>query len=211
MNRKIISTFALILSLSICTGLCGKIVNAGTLIDEDCAVNKIAFAQKIAKTNTKQNVNKKTPVNNQKQIKTTPKAPAALNSASVQNKTIIPTTSLYVVANPDKFLNKTIKMQATFDKFSTLGLDYKKALRSSEDYIGILIQRDDVIDHNIPLSEMKLFLPKTLAEKHIDLDTGDKIEITAKEFSTALGDPWLDVENITIIKKVKPVDDKNKK
>lgn len=115
--------------------------------------------------------------------------------------TPIKATSLNIVANPNKYMNKTVVIQATFDKFSTLGLDYKKALRPSKDYIGILIQRDDVINHNIPLSEMKLFLKKTLAEKHIDLDTGDKIEIIAKEFSTALGDPWLDIESIKIIKK----------
>ena len=42
-----------------------------------------------------------------------------------------------------------------------------------------------------------------MAEKHIDLETGDKIEITAKVFSTALNDPWLDVENLVVIKKIK--------
>ena len=116
---------------------------------------------------------------------------------------------LSVVANPNKFLNKTVKMQATFDKFSTLGLDYNKALRPSTEYIGILIQRDDVVDHNIPLSEMKLFLKKDLAEKHIDLDTGDKIEIVAKVFSNALGDPWLDVLSLNVIRKVKTVENKD--
>lgn len=115
----------------------------------------------------------------------------------------INTTSLNIVQNPAKYLNKTVKMQATFDKFSTLGLDYSKAKRESTKYISILIQRDDISDHNIPLSEMKLFIKKEMAEKHIDLDTGDKIEITAKEFSTALGDPWLDVEELKVIKKVK--------
>jgi len=118
------------------------------------------------------------------------------------------TTSLAIVAAPEKYLNKTVKMQATFDKFSTLGLDYSKAMRESTKYIGILIQRDDVIDHNIPLSEMKMFLSKDLAEKYIDLDTGDKIQITAKVFSTALGDPWLDVQNITVLKKNTPKEDK---
>ena len=122
---------------------------------------------------------------------------------AAQTSNIINTTSLNIVNNPSKYLNKTVKMQATFDKFSTLGLDYKKALRPSDKYIGILIQRDDVIDHNIPLSEMKIFLKKEMAEKHIDLETGDKIEITAKVFSTALNDPWLDVENLVVIKKIK--------
>ncbi len=124
------------------------------------------------------------------------------NSAMSEND-VIKTTSLNIVANPNKFLNKKVKFQATFDKFSTLGLDYKKALRPSSKYIGILIQRDDVVDHNIPLSEMKLFLKKELAEKHIDLDTGDKIELSAVVFSTALNDPWLDVEELTVIKKAK--------
>lgn len=119
------------------------------------------------------------------------------------NQNIINTTSLNIVNNPKHFLNKTVKMQATFDKFSTLGLDYSKALRKSTDYIGILIQRDDVVDHNIPLSEMKLFMKKDLAQKHIDLDTGDKVEITAHMFSMALNDPWLDIESIEIIKKAK--------
>lgn len=139
-------------------------------------------------------------------------APKTQQKAVVQNKTqvakVLTATSLDIVANPTKYLNKKVKMQAKFDKFSTLGLDYKKALRESKDYIGILIQRDDVPDHNIPLSEMKLFLKKELAEKHIDLDTGDRIEITAKVFSTALGDPWLDVENLTVIKKAKKEENK---
>ena len=131
---------------------------------------------------------------------------AASNNQPEQK--IINTTSLNIVANPNKFLNKTVKIQATFDKFSTLGLDYKKALRPSTKYIGILIQRDDVVNHNIPLSEMKIFLTKELAEKHIDLDTGDKIELTGKVFSTALGDAWFDVETLNIIKKVKQSENK---
>lgn len=128
---------------------------------------------------------------------------AKSSQKSTQTAAIINTTSLNIVQNPAKYLNKTVKMQATFDKFSTLGLDYSKAKRESTKYISILIQRDDVVDHNIPLSEMKLFIKKEMAEKHIDLDAGDKIELTAKEFSTALGDPWLDVEELKVIKKVK--------
>lgn len=129
----------------------------------------------------------------------------------VHKQTVVPinATSLGIVASPGKYLNKTVKMQATFDKFSTLGLDYSKAMRSSTKYIGILIQRDDVSDHNIPLSEMKIFMTKEMAEKHIDLDTGDKIELTAKVFSNALNDPWLDIIDLKVIKKVKKDDNKN--
>ena len=137
--------------------------------------------------------------------------PQAKSTAQVSTPIQAPinTTSLNIVAHPQYYLNKTVKIQATFDKFSTLGLDYSKAMRSSAKYIGILIQRDDVVHHNIPLSEMKLFLTKEMAEKHLDLDTGDKIELTAKVFSTALNDPWLDIVDLKIIKKVKKEDVKN--
>ena len=115
--------------------------------------------------------------------------------------TPVSVNSLDVVRSPQKYLNKTITMNSTFDKFSTLGLDYKPAMRSSEKYIGILIKRDDVIDHTIPLSEMKLFLKRDLAEKNINLESDDKIQITGKIFSTALGDPWIDITDIKILQK----------
>lgn len=119
--------------------------------------------------------------------------------------------SLDVVNNPTSYLNKNITMKATFDKFSALGLDYKKALRPTADYIGFLIQRDDKPDHDIPLSEMKLFLKRDYAEKFIDLEVGDKIQITGKVFSDALGDPWIDVNKIEVLKKAKVTEEDNKK
>ena len=98
--------------------------------------------------------------------------------------------------------------KAKFDKFSTLGLDYKPAMRSSENYISFLIQRPDVTDHNIPLSELKIFLNRTEAEKHIDLNSGDVIEFTGKVFSNALGDPWMDVDKFTVISTKPKTDNK---
>lgn len=106
---------------------------------------------------------------------------------------------LDVVARPNFYLNKNIKIKAKFDKFSTLGLDYKPAMKSSEKFISFLIQRPDITDHNIPLSELKIFLDRTEAEKHIELNSGDVIEFTGKVFSTALGDPWMEVDNFTVI------------
>jgi lysyl-tRNA synthetase class II len=91
-------------------------------------------------------------------------------------------------------------MNAKFDKFSTLGLDYKPAFKSSDDYISFLIKRDDTT-FNIPLSEMKLFLKRDKAEKFIDLKTNDEIQIKGKVFSDALGDAWIDVEELTVTKK----------
>lgn len=114
---------------------------------------------------------------------------------------------LSLVARPNSYLNKTVKITAKFDKFSTLGLDYKPAMRSSENYISFLIQRPDVTDHNIPLSELKIFLNRTEAEKYIDLNSGDIVEFSGKVFSTALGDPWMDAQTFTVISS-KPKTDK---
>ena len=112
--------------------------------------------------------------------------------------------ALDVVANPSKYLHRNIRIKGKFDKFSTLGLDYQPALRSSEKFISFLIQRPDVTDHNIPLSEMKIFLKKEIAEKNIDLDAGDEIEFTGRVFSTALGDAWLDVDTFKVLTKKNP-------
>lgn len=103
---------------------------------------------------------------------------------------------LAVVKHPANYLNKRINVVARFDKFATLGLDYKPAMRSSETYISFLIFRPDV-ENNIPLSEMKLFVTRKMAEKLIDLKEGDLITFSGTVFSTALGDAWLDVDSIT--------------
>lgn len=107
---------------------------------------------------------------------------------------------LAIVANPKTYLNKTVTMNAKFDKFATLGLDYKPALRSSENYISFLIKRDDT-NYDIPLSEMKLFLKRETAEKFIDLKTDDEIRIVGTVFSDALGDAWIDVTELILVKK----------
>jgi hypothetical protein len=130
-------------------------------------------------------------------------------SEPISTKTVVTQTSvqqhqsytnpLDIVARPNTYLNKTVKIKAKFDKFATLGLDYKPAMRSSENYISFLIQRPDVTNHNIPLSELKIFLDRTEAEKYIELNSGDVVEFTGKVFATALGDPWMDATNFKVI------------
>ena len=105
-----------------------------------------------------------------------------------------------IVANPKLYLNKVVKFNAKFDKFATLGLDYKPAFKSSEEYISFLIKRNDTV-HDIPLSELKLFLKRDVAEKFIDLKLNDEIEITGIVFSDALGDAWVDVSELKLVKK----------
>lgn len=138
--------------------------------------------------------------------------PTALSNTVASNSQVQYTSvgALDVVANPFRYLHRNIKIRAKFDKYSTLGLDYPPALRPSDKYISFLIQRPDVINHNIPLSEMKIFLKKELAEKHIDLDAGDVIEFNGRVFSTALGDAWMDVDSLTVITKKNPPKKENK-
>lgn len=118
-------------------------------------------------------------------------------AATVQTESVKP---LAVVKNPKLYLDKTITMNARFAMFSTLGLDYKPAFRSSENYISFLIKRDDTT-YDVPLSEMKLFIKREEAEKFIDLKTNDEISITGKVFSDALGDTWIDVSKLVLVKK----------
>ncbi|MFA7659037.1 MAG: hypothetical protein WCY19_06365 [Candidatus Gastranaerophilaceae bacterium] len=136
-----------------------------------------------------------------KSVKTPVKAPATIQKTATPpaNATYERVNSLDVVANPTKYLNKRIKIRAKFDKFSTLGLDYKPAYRSSEKYITFLIKRDDVINHIVPLSEMKNFLERSEAEKYIDLKPGDEIEYSGIVFSDALSDAWISVEKFSVL------------
>ena len=125
---------------------------------------------------------------------------AQTKPAQVQSAQGIYVKPLTVVNSPKTYLNKTIIMDAKFDKFSTLGLDYKPAFKSSEQFISFLIKRDDTT-FNIPLSEMKLFIKRDMAEKFIDLKTNDEIQIKGVVFSDALGDTWIDVSELKITKK----------
>ena len=138
----------------------------------------------------------------------------AVNTANPQqskqnsSKTYILVSPLKIVAQPAFYVGKNVKFQAKFDKFSTLGLDYKPAYRSSEKYITILILRPDIVNHDIPLSELKIFIDRETAEKHIDLNAGDEVEISGTVFSKALGDAWMNVDVFRVIKTTPKTDNK---
>lgn len=116
---------------------------------------------------------------------------------------------IQLVTNPQNYLNKKIKINAQFNKFSTLGLDYPPANRSSKDYISFLIKRpvENCTDCTIPLSELKLIVKRDKAEKIIDIESGDKIELYGTVFSAALNDPWVDVLEVKVLN-AKPKTDK---
>ena len=140
------------------------------------------------------------------QVNAATTAPVKKTSQTVQKKVTVPNQPVYtsvspldLVNNPAKYLNKNITFDAEFVAFTSLGLDYKPAFRDGTKYIGVLIKRPDVTNHTIPLSEMKIFITREMAEKNIDIEAGDKIKVQGKVYSAALGDPWIDVKTFTML------------
>lgn len=138
-------------------------------------------------------------INLDKSVKAAEDKPAVTTTPPANANEYTAVSSLNIVNNPSAYLNKKVRFKAAFDKFSTLGLDYKPAFRDSQKYISFLIRRDDVTDHVIPLSEMKIFIKRSEAEKFIDLDSGDIIEVYGKVFSDALTDAWVDTDKLVVI------------
>lgn len=108
---------------------------------------------------------------------------------------------LDLVKDPTALLNQKISFEADFVTFSGYALDYKPALRPAKDYIAFLVRRPDVNHHVIPLAELKLIYPRKKAEKVLDIESTDHVLVRGKVFSTALGDPWMDVEDLILLKK----------
>lgn len=112
------------------------------------------------------------------------------------NDPVVPLIDL--VAQPKKFLGKKVVLKGEFNSFSTLALDYPKAMRSSKDYIGLVLDRPDHTE--IPLVELKLAVPlKMFQDNTIELENGKKVLIRGKVFAVALGEPWIDVNQVEII------------
>lgn len=121
----------------------------------------------------------------------------------------VETNPVDVVAHPEKYLNKNLLFNTMFVAFTSIGLDYEPINRASSKYIGVMIYNNEPNDIILPLSEMKLFLKREDAEKHIDLESGDKIKVYGTVFSTAMGDPWVDIKEIEVIsQKNKPQEKK---
>ncbi len=115
---------------------------------------------------------------------------------------------LDLVKKPAEFMKKDVQFEATFNRFSDLGLDYPKALRESTDFVNVLVLRPDVGNHQIPLSELKLFFPRKKSADVMELESGDVVNIKGSVFSSAMNDPWLDIDEIKILKKLKEKEEK---
>ena len=184
-------------------GVCGY-TKTGNDINPMDVINRINGNGVSAPVKIQPNQVTPSPVTTPVKEKVVPAKPATAQPKTVSqaplNKDYFEANPIEIVKNPAFYIGKKVKFKAKFDKFSTLGLDYTPAKRSSEDYITLLIQRPDVTSHDIPLSELKIFMNRKEAEKHIDLNSGDEIEIAGKVFAKALGDAWMDVDNFTVLK-----------
>lgn len=167
------------------------IVALALFININSANMSTAFAAEKTKDKPKVEKIKEEKVNEEKE-----QTPEELESYQEKCSFVSP---LDLVDDPDKYLDKYVSIQAEFDRYSTLGLDYKPAFRDSKDYITFLVRRPDVKrkKHVIPLSQLKLIIKRITAEKYTNLDSGDEIKIYGKVFSNALGDPWMEVNHVT--------------
>jgi hypothetical protein len=109
-----------------------------------------------------------------------------------------PTELVDLVSEPAKYLGKKIVIEGEFYSFSTLALDYEPAMRSSKDYIGLVLARPDQTE--IPLVELKIAAAlKSFKEKNLNLEHGNKLAIKGKVYAVALGEPWVEVEEISLL------------
>lgn len=107
-----------------------------------------------------------------------------------------------LVAHPKKYLNKKVDIEGEFHSFSSLSLDYPKALKDSKEFIGIILSRPD--EAEIPLVELKISVPlEMFKSKDISIERGDKLHLNSKVYAVALGEPWLEVKDLTIVEKAK--------
>lgn len=104
-----------------------------------------------------------------------------------------------LVSKPEQYLNKEFCLEATFHSFGQLALEYPKALRTKKDNISLTVYRPDT---TIPLGELKLAYNIKKAKDNKDLSKlkkDNKIKLQGKVFSTALGEPWVDITDLQLI------------
>ena len=127
---------------------------------------------------------------------------ASSSCFSIRSKCKLEPTKLFdLVSEPKKFLNKKIVISGQFYSFSTIPLDYERAMKSSKDFIGLILARPDQTE--IPLVELKLAAPlKLFKEGDIDIEHGDIVSLEGKVYAVALGEPWLEINKIEIEKHI---------
>jgi hypothetical protein len=127
--------------------------------------------------------------------------------AVVSLPNIITVTPKELVSNPKVYQKKNVQLQGVVSGFSALGLDYPKVNYSAKDYVTLVIYRQDVPEQfQIPLTELKLFLKRDVIKDIKRLGQGDTISLQGTVVSDALGDAWVEVGKLTVLKSVQKDD-----
>jgi len=137
--------------------------------------------------------------------------PAAKAVPEPPIENVVNVTTVELVDKPHEFLNKNVKFTAKFYAFSNLPLDYKPAMRPSKTHLGFLVLRPD---GKVPFSELKIAMAIPKEKEPMNqllgsLKLDDQIEVIAKQYSSQLDEPWLDV--LRLKKIASASDDKDKK
>lgn len=104
-----------------------------------------------------------------------------------------------IVSKPEQWIDQSICFSGIFESYSDLGLDHPTVERPHTEYVTFIVSRPDT---NIPLSELKLFVPIKIIESHSKevskIKKGSQITFQGKPFATILGEPWVDVLSIKL-------------
>ncbi|MEM0951607.1 MAG: hypothetical protein AAGI66_05615 [Cyanobacteria bacterium P01_H01_bin.74] len=207
-NTTLIKTCFIALSIAAFIGIKASSANLLTLVEHNFERNHFFTASQSAelqKTSPASAVS--TAASPKKEKAEKEAAPAEKSKAEIEqavkeklaaSKIVSP---LDLLKAPDDYLDQQIAFTGTFNGFSALGLDYKKAFRDSRDFVAFSVLRPDVTAHKIPLAELKLFFPRKKSTEVTNIESGDVIQVIGKPFSSALGEPWVDVEHIKVVKK----------
>jgi hypothetical protein len=116
---------------------------------------------------------------------------------------VITLTPRELLASPAVYKQKTVQMQGVVAGFSALGLDYPPVKFDAKDYVTLLLYRGDVPEgFQIPLSELKLFVKRDVLKDVKRLGQGDSVSIQGTVVSDALGDAWVNVSRLIVVKSV---------
>jgi hypothetical protein len=138
-------------------------------------------------------------------VKKVPPSPAGKVAVNLPN--IVMVTPKELISNPKVYQKKNVQLQGVVSGFSALGLDYPRVKFPAKDYVTLVIYRQDVPEQfKIPLTELKLFLKRDVIKDIKRLGQGDTISLQGTVVSDALGDAWVDVAKITVLKSVQKED-----
>ena len=60
---------------------------------------------------------------------------------SLANRAFLKVAPTDLVKTPQNYMGKDVTFEGTFNRFSDIALDYKKALRESKEYVSVLVLR----------------------------------------------------------------------